>query len=80
MSNMVERVAAILRSHYQCRELVTDEEFEEWQKVMARAAIGAMREITPEMRNAFHDGAPHYISYVIVDEGWKRAIDAALKP
>ena len=42
----------------------------------AKGFVIVPREITREMREAFRDIAPHYISYTIINEGWRRAVDA----
>lgn len=66
MSEMVERVA---RAIWEAECNPDNDDLQAWQACVARAAIEAMREITPDML---------YAANIMPDE-WSRAIDEALK-
>lgn len=66
MSEMIERVAKAI---WEAECTPAGDDLQGWQQMVARAAIEAMRDITPDMLYAAN----------IMPQEWSRAIDEALK-
>lgn len=70
---MVEKVA---RAIWEAECKPAGDDVQGWQRMVARAAIEAMREPTDQQRQAYYELS--HKTEVMFDAHWERAVDAAL--